>query len=580
MPVRLDHAFIRRLLLAEIFDQPDQSARIWEDPAGCGHLTLRDPQVRTAQGALHIRSTGEASWGVPFGERCLMLTSWSGWIELFEQPELDPDEPIIHFRIVDSRIYGPDGSSGAISSRLWNWIKDYVQPSFQRVTVDLHQPVQQIRALLPLVVPADYAAQADATLGSLALAAVRVEEHGLAIDLSLAAPAPAVPGEAAREQPLDLAEVERWDAFLTFVIKRAALDASAPELRAALLGVLLDGRHDIVAALTETDPGAPDPVPGLFREAWARLTPVLRRFESELPGADAIRYLAFIAAGDVLRAIDELGPGTGLDISAEGLRRLARIVAPEETVDPLLYEVTVDPALRARFGFGPPLPLPAPPLPPDSLSWLLERLLPDAHAEETSVGELRKQLDGWVPSPNDLDTYLSLVRILLDLAAEETGETKPIAPEFTTVFRPLVLATAWKETCWRQFVRQGGKVVPIESSAGAVGIMQVLARVWRGFYDAEALRRDIAYNARAGTEILRHYLVDYAIRKNEHDKGGGIDALARATYAAYNGGPSHLARYRSRTAAKSLRAIDAEFWRIYQQVKSGDELGVRACYGV
>jgi hypothetical protein len=600
VPVRLDHAFLRRIVIDEVFDQGDQSARIWDDPAGCGHLTLRDPEVRTAEARLLVRSAGEASWGVPFGERCLTLSSWDGWIELFLQPELERELPIVHFRVVDSRIFGPDGSAGAISSRLWNWIKEYVQPRFQSIIVDLHEPVQEIRALLPLVLPAEHADQASATLDSLALSAVRVEEHGLAIDLSFARPAVAPPAEGAAERPLEPAEVERWDAFLTFVIKRAAFDASEPELRNALLSVLLDGRHEIVAALTAAAPDAPDPVPALFRQSWARLAPVLRRFESALPGADAIRYLAFVSAGDALAAIDELGPGTGLEISAAGLRRLARIVAPEVGVDPLLYEAAVDPSLRERFGFGAPIPLPdpsqlaeeeppaeTPPAPQqeepanqvDPNSWLLHLLVSDAHAEQTSVVELQRRLNGWVPAAGDLDRYLPMVRVVLDRSAAETQGTKPIPDGFQPIFRPLVLSTAWKETCWRQFVRQSGRVVPIESSAGAVGIMQVLARVWRGFYDAEALRRDIAYNARAGTEILRHYLVDYAIRKNEHKKGGSIDALARATYAAYNGGPSHLSRYRSRTPARSLGAIDAEFWRIYQQVKSGDELGVRACYG-
>jgi soluble lytic murein transglycosylase-like protein len=141
-----------------------------------------------------------------------------------------------------------------------------------------------------------------------------------------------------------------------------------------------------------------------------------------------------------------------------------------------------------------------------------------------------------------------------------------------------VLATAWKETCWRQFIRRGGKVVTMQSSAGAVGIMQVNPRVWRGFYDTNVLKTDTVYNATAGAEILQHYLVDYAIRKKEHQLGGGIDALARATYAAYNGGPGHLGRYRADKTAKSLRQIDADFWRYYQTVKGGNELGVRECY--
>jgi soluble lytic murein transglycosylase-like protein len=194
------------------------------------------------------------------------------------------------------------------------------------------------------------------------------------------------------------------------------------------------------------------------------------------------------------------------------------------------------------------------------------------------IEALRARLKNWAPARQDLDAYLPLVRDVLDHASRVTLAKKPVPDFARPMFRPLVLATAWKETCWRQFVRRGGSVVPIQSSAGAVGIMQVNPRVWRGFYDVAALRSDLVYNAEAGGEIVQHYLVDYAIKKKEHEKGGGIDALPRATYAAYNGGPGHLSRYRSEKTSKSLRAIDAELWRVYRRVRDGDELGVRSCW--
>jgi hypothetical protein len=44
------------------------------------------------------------------------------------------------------------------------------------------------------------------------------------------------------------------------------------------------------------------------------------------------------------------------------------------------------------------------------------------------------------------------------------------------------LATAWQESCWRQFIKKSGRLEPLISRAGAVGIMQVNPNVWRGFY--------------------------------------------------------------------------------------------------
>jgi len=671
IPIRLDEQFLRRLVVAKLFDQPEERAELWRDPHGCGQLVLEKPDVEAKDGRLHVRSLANARWGAAVGSKCLLPLTWSGRVDVIEEPTLERDYPIVHFRVVDTALFDESGRSATVTSRLWDWIKGYVHPSMESVTVDLHGPVEELRGFLPLVLPAAYAGSADITLASVTLADARVEDRNLVIDAALASPDPPPGYKAPPEPPLDVHEVEQWDAFLTFVIKRAALDIENSAVREALLGVLIDSRYDIVNALVEAEPGARDPVPDLFRKAWTRLAPVLRQMDEDLPGSAALRYLAFVAAGDALVAIDKLGPGSGLEISAAGLRRLARMVAPEEQGDPLEYATVVDPELRERLGFGPPLPLPAsppsgldgptttitapeptttttlaqpapaeapdvaapgstattptpavtapaptttpaattapvppppatlPPMPPAPTSppttapppisgtpalsrWLasvLEWLVPTAEAAGEPTKEITARLRNWAPTRKDLDEYLPIVQRVLHGAATDTLVKKPVPAPYASIFRPLVLATAWKETCWRQYVRRGNKVVTMESSAGALGMMQVNPRVWRGFYDVNALRADIGYNAHAGAEILQHYLVDYALKKKEHELGGSVDALARATYSAYNGGPGAISRYRSEKAPKSLRAIDVEFWRVYQTVKSGNELGVRACYG-
>jgi hypothetical protein len=189
------------------------------------------------------------------------------------------------------------------------------------------------------------------------------------------------------------------------------------------------------------------------------------------------------------------------------------------------------------------------------------------------------RLNRWVPKRAELPEYLPLVRDLLRATAAETARAKSLAPAWRDLYGDLQLATAWQETCWRQFVRLGGTIRPLRSSAGAVGLMQVNVRAWRGFYDPRGLQSDIAYNGRAGSEILLHYLVDLAIAKGEHERKGGRENLVRAAYAAYNGGPSHLTRYRRATTPKSLRAIDASLFRKYEAVRQGRELDVARCFG-
>ena len=55
-------------------------------------------------------------------------------------------------------------------------------------------------------------------------------------------------------------------------------------------------------------------------------------------------------------------------------------------------------------------------------------------------------------------------------------------------------------------------------------------------------------------------------------------ALARATYAAYNGGPGHLSRYRKPKTSPHLQTIDREFWRKYEALRAGDKAPMFSCY--
>ncbi|MEX0951409.1 MAG: hypothetical protein WDZ86_03915 [Gammaproteobacteria bacterium] len=72
--------------------------------------------------------------------------------------------------------------------------------------------------------------------------------------------------------------------------------------------------------------------------------------------------------------------------------------------------------------------------------------------------------------------------------------------------------------------------------------------------------------------------MDYAVARGEHKLEGGLDNLARATYAIYNGGPRHLNRYRREQVSASLRKIDNAFWNKYEQVRAGETLAVAQCY--
>ena len=50
---------------------------------------------------------------------------------------------------------------------------------------------------------------------------------------------------------------------------------------------------------------------------------------------------------------------------------------------------------------------------------------------------------------------------LLEASANDAIGGQNLDPAYVELFRRLVLATAWQESCWRQFINKSGKRWPI-----------------------------------------------------------------------------------------------------------------------
>jgi soluble lytic murein transglycosylase-like protein len=637
LPITLDQPFLRRQLAARVFSQSGGAGL--RGPDRCSEARLELPDLAFAPPArVELASRVAARAGFAIGSRCLGLGERSGVLTVVEEPWLEPGTSVVRFRVVDSRLV-LERTRLPSPAALSDWVGAALRPQLEALVVDLGPLLGDLRALLPLFASSRAEAAAERLAASLALGEIGVVPEGVRVTLrfEIEEPPPAPPGTV--EPPLTDAEraaarraARRFDAFLTFVVKQAGRDALTPALRSELLAILLDARHALLAALDEDEApaaaAARDPVRALFVSTWTRLAPVLRALDDELPAESGLRYLGFVAAGDALAALDAAGPSLGLELSRDGLRRLARLLAPAAAGDPLARPRGVDPELRAVFGFGPPLPPAppaaetegplapepaaephepppsappevAPPAPPDPappaepptsspslrrLALLLRPLLPaPAHALERSdaaldpaLQRLSARLSQWAPTHADAPAYVPLAGRLLRGVAAGVHDASPLAGERGAFFSRLVLATGWQESCWRHVVRRGAALAPLRSHAGAVGIMQVSERVWRGFYDVPSLRRDAGYNGRAGSEILLHYLREYALPRDRELPDA--TSLARAAYAMYHGGPGHVLRWRSAKTPARLRRIDAAFLAKYQAIGAGDDGAVLACF--
>lgn len=568
VPFSVPPNLIRDALVEKVFTAEGGRAQFWGQPGDCSFFYLEDPKIDGVDGRLRVTAHGEARLGTEFLGGCFSPVVWSGFIEVIEEPRIE--DWVVHFRVSDSNVYNEKREKTLLAGKLWDRIKREIQPRFEAVSVSLAEALQELRAFLPRVTPADKAEEVGKALDSMRPVSAEARTSG-AVTVTAAlevGEAPAAPPRGVPEAPLTEEEfevftsrVDQWDGFLTFVIKELGHDTLRPPIRDALLETLIEARFEILDALDQPVRGT-DPVRRLFVETWERLWPLAEEVAQELPGAGALRLVSFLAAGDALAVLDQAGPSFGLEISADGLRRLARLVQPE-VVDPLERTELVDPVLRLTFGFGSVVDIEPPA--ESGTWWGLSR----AWAAEVDHSADWK---GWVyGGPGDVRDYLVRVGKLLRGAASQIADREKLAPAESDLYRKLLPATAWQESCWRQFLRRDGSVTYLRSSRGSVGMLQVNERVWRGFYEVERLRWNIGYNSRAGADILLRYL-KLSIERQGEIASEAVPQRARAIYALYNGGPGQYRRYlEPASRGKALvRVIDQLFGEKFDS--AGDDL--------
>ena len=574
IPVFLNYPQLQLLMKRAMFTGPDNSARYLLDNDGCNTVSFSQPQLSAEGEGLRLNAKTLAIIGANTTDGCMTITQWAGRTVVKGKALLVNRQPLsVQFQVQAVELYDQQG--GQLSdSLLPQAFKTQLHQILSRFHMDLKPATDHLKALLPYVVPRYSADRLTRMIDSLRIGHVKVRPKGLDVHLTLDVEEPPQSETEPALSAIEVLQLEQrcqaWDAFLTFVVKELAAATHSEALRSTLLDILLDIRYQIRFILTSNLNSGPDPVKQLFIRSWERLEPVMQEISIQLPEHDLLPFLSFITAADALKALDQLGPAAGLDISTDGLRRLARLLNDNPSIDPLKYPGEIDPALQQLFDFGIPQEI-VPPKKP--FSFKLQLIRPAFAASRWD------RLNRWVPTAAELDAYLREIRDLLLEEADKRVESSTIAEEYARVFRNLMLATAWQESCWRQYIVEKRKIVPLVSGSGDIGMLQINEKVWRGFYSPAKLRWDITYNARAGSEILFKFMVNYALKRHEHKKDGGLANLARATYSAYNGGPSQVGRYRSKNVPSAHKKIDTAFWTKYKQISQGNQFAVAQCLG-
>ncbi|MBI5040924.1 MAG: lytic transglycosylase domain-containing protein [Gammaproteobacteria bacterium] len=585
LPLRLPITVLQESLRDSLGIKDQTAVEIFRQ-GDCRFIQIEGLKLETAGDRLHLKTHTTLKFGPNWFGSCYGAIDWRGSAQFELEPYITP-EHLLRYRLRDTQLIDDQGNKSLAASLVWKLVARIMQPRLEAFQIDLRPPRNEVTNVLHNFASPSQVEELDRILASARTTTLTVAKNELSVPLVLDIPdhylAPTKPTDTAAETPLtaeELASFERtsqaWDAFLVYIIRSLGLDIVDDEMRIRLLEILLNSRYQISAILSgEAEETSDDPTRALFVSTWDDLHTLIMDAgnRGQLQGR-LLAYLSFLAAGDALFLLDTTAPGLGMEISENGLRRLARAMRPLDKADPLHYDWNLDPFLQDLFDLDQPRPSAVPG--PQSLRWL-DLLIPVAQAETTpdTTQQLSDRLREWIPEPNELDTYRAVVTALLDAVRQRETPNTRISTAETEIFRHLVPATAMIESCWRQYTRENGAVTYVRSPTGSIGMMQINPRVWRGIFDIQRLKNDAGYNVYAGTRILLRYLRLHA--RPIAERTGAPEDLARASYAAYNAGPRAAGRFlRSQRKART-RQIDEKFWNLYQAIRAGGSVDLQAC---
>jgi hypothetical protein len=353
IPLQLDYPLLYELLRSQLFTGPGTSLEVLNDPSGCSEAVMSAPTIAPEQGRLQLTAALAANLGIGAPGSCTRLLTWSGRIRVSGAPEIRQDGTALGFQPDEVLLLDTAGQR-VTNDSLQAVARAGVRNALERFVVDLRPQLASVGDFLPSVLPRHSREQIEALVATLRVQEIHVREESVDAQISLRVDA--LPPEVGPEGPLSDEELARWeerwqlmDALLVLAVKHYAASTQLQELRDALLDALIESRYRLRDALTETPTNATDTVRDWFLQSWQSLTPIFRRIALEQPRQEHLLLLSVITAGDALDALDRVGPAVGVEISTDGLRRLARMINSDAAPGVLEYSNDLDPQLRRLF---------------------------------------------------------------------------------------------------------------------------------------------------------------------------------------------------------------------------------------
>ncbi|MGC1677933.1 MAG: hypothetical protein WA740_10405, partial [Candidatus Binataceae bacterium] len=493
VPITIDYLTLGAALKAQMYTAPGGKAALWHGADQCQFLSAENPAFSSASPRLRLETAASLALGVAVAGRCVSPIAWSGIAEAESSPYIATGLRL-KIRITDVNLYNAAHQKTLIAGKGFDLIKQYLIPGLETFTYDLNPAIQQLGALAEEAATPDVAPRIRAAISTVrAEPEIQVLAQGIRVTLVITLPnlpapvASATPGEPT---PAELAafqkQLNQWDAFLVFAIKQLGANVGDQRFRDQLMQILIESRYRLVAALAQPPSAAgPDPVRTLFLDTWQALGVAVHDAGARGQlGAQGLQFLSFISAGDALFALDEAAPALGMRVSAEDLRRLAHIMAPNATGDPLQFNFNEDKSLKGMFGVTEPLSSP-PSANPDETGDL-SAVTPESSPAPTvtpsaaatfSESDLGPSTAAASPSPGGTQPPTAAAPRQTPTAPEDTP-TAALPTPVTVLPTPSAAPTSAPHAAAGRWLRFPLWLIePTEADAAEPGIIPELARV-------------------------------------------------------------------------------------------------------
>ncbi|WP_347987101.1 hypothetical protein [Methylomonas sp. AM2-LC] len=328
LTVPMDYTLIRNVMIHQLYTGEGESARFWKEGKDCSFLDASNPQLNGENGQVKIDNTLHARIGLTMGGNCVPLVEWRGLLQTLQQPTLDATHTILSFPV--TQVSAHDNNGQLNSKQIQDLINKVVQPKLATLKIDLNALRGDIvKTLLPFV-DANDAEKLYDTLNSLRFDKAQANDKGLLITIGFTYIQPKK-SDSAGQAVFNAEELQKWQTVwskleqnLENSLRKPPLNQQSASELETLKEVLQEAGAAFTEGLTSPDIADHDPVREYLNNSWDKLAPLLRDASKQLTGTEGLRYLTLISATDLLYELETVTTPLGLEVSANGLRKLAR----------------------------------------------------------------------------------------------------------------------------------------------------------------------------------------------------------------------------------------------------------------